>query len=426
MSAKASVPSLWAETAPPAPDCPPLEGTHETEVAIIGGGFTGLSAALHLAQEGRAVHVLEAAEPGWGASGRNGGQVNPAWKVLPDDIEARHGRAAGARIVAMASATCDLVFDLIERHQIGCDAVRPGYVQGGFAAPGKRHLDKWVRQWSKRGAPVAFLERAEAEALLGTDAYDCAMLDRRGGNIQPLSFARGLAQAAMEKGAAVHGASTVSKLRRAGAAWRVETAQGAVTAEKVFLCTNGYSDALWPGLRQSVVPAPSFVAATEPLDDTLRAQILPGKHAVSETRRNQFYYCMDRHGRFVIGGRGNLLDSAEQGDTSHIQAAASKLFPQLRDARWAFAWGGYVAMTWNKAPKLMRLDDNVYAGLGYNGRGVAMATMMGKQLALLALGETPDMPVSGLKRIPFHAFRRVGITTRLIGGALLDRLEGVK
>jgi glycine/D-amino acid oxidase-like deaminating enzyme len=175
-----------------------------------------------------------------------------------------------------------------------------------------------------------------------------------------------------------------------------------------------------------VVPAPSFVAATEPLDDTLRAQILPGKHAVSETRRNQFYYCMDGNGRFVIGGRGNLLDSAEQGDTSHVHAAASKLFPQLKDARWAFAWGGYTAMTWDKAPRLMGLDDNVYAGLGYNGRGVAMATMMGRQLALLALGEAPDMPVSDLKRIPFHAFRRAGITTRLVGGALLDRLQGVK
>ena len=133
-------PSLWAATAPSAPPCPALSGQIETETAVVGGGFTGLSSALHLAQAGQDVVLLEAMEPGWGASGRNGGQVNPGLKILPEDIEARWGAQRGARIVAMASSTCDLVFDLIRDHTISCDALRPGYVQGSTNTPGHQML----------------------------------------------------------------------------------------------------------------------------------------------------------------------------------------------------------------------------------------------------------------------------------------------
>ena len=416
-------PSLWAETAGPAPACTPLAGEHQVEVAVVGGGFTGLSAALHLAEAGHAVRVLEAVQPGWGASGRNGGQVNPGWKLLPAEVETRYGSDQGRRINAMADGACELVFDLIERHGIDCDAVRPGYVQGAQSRRGIIFLENWVRQWSARGAPVELLSRRQTKELLGTEAYLGGMLDRRGGNIQPLSYARGLATAAMAAGALIHGNSPALRLRRQAAGWKLETSHGSLVADHVLLCTNGYTTSLWPGLAAVVVPVPSFVAASEPLGNKLLAAILPGGHAVSETRRVQVYYRTDSHGRFVIGGRGQFFNDAQSGDIAHVHAEACRLYPALAHVKWQFHWGGYVAMTLSHTPKLMALAPGLHAGMGYNGRGVAMATMMGKQLAMAVAGEQPDMPVESMARIPLHRLRQAALSFRLIAGTFLDRCE---
>ncbi|GMQ76516.1 MAG: FAD-binding oxidoreductase [Gammaproteobacteria bacterium] len=416
-------PSLWAETATPAPVCAPLAGDQQVDIAVVGAGFTGLSAALHLAEVGHAVRVLEAVQPGWGASGRNGGQVNPGWKLLPKEIETLHGRQQGRRINAMAHAACDLVFDLIDRHGIDCDAERPGYVQGAQSRRGITFLENWARQWTARGAPVELLSRRETGELLGTEIYLRALLDRRGGNIQPLSYARGLARAAMAAGAEIHADSPALSLRRDAGGWKLETSNGSLRAQQVLICTNGYTGSLWPGLAAVVVPVPSFVAASEPLDDTRRAAILPGRHAVSETRRVQVYYRMDADGRFVIGGRGHLFDAAEMGEVAHVHAEACRLYPTLAGVKWQFHWGGYTAMTLSHTPKLMALAPGLHAGMGYNGRGIAMATMMGKQLAMAVAGERPDMPVESLSRVPLHGLRQVAISFRLIAGTFLDRCE---
>ncbi|NCF83602.1 MAG: FAD-dependent oxidoreductase [Proteobacteria bacterium] len=416
-------PSLWVETAGPEQVCAPLSGDTQVEVAIVGAAFTGLSAALHLAEAGHTVRVLEAAQPGWGASGRNGGQVNPGWKLLPEEIETLHGREQGRCINTMADAACDLVFDLIARHDMDCDAVRPGYVQGAQSRRGIGFLENWVRQWSARGAPVELLSRRETMELLGTEAYLQALLDRRGGNIQPLRYARGLASAAMGAGALVHGDSPALSLRRDARGWRLASSNGSLLAEQVLICTNGYTDSLWPGLATAVVPVASFVAATEPLDVQRLAAILPGRHAVSEARRVQVYYRMDADGRFVIGGRGNLFNAAQAGDVAHVHAEACRLFPILAHVKWQFHWGGYTAMTLSHTPKLMKLAPGLHAGMGYNGRGIAMATMMGKQMALAVTGEQPDMPVEPMSRIPLHGLRQAGISFRLMAGTLLDRCE---
>ncbi len=416
-------PSLWAETAAPAPACAPLAGEHQVEVAVVGGGFTGLSAALHLAEAGHAVRVLEAVQPGWGASGRNGGQINPGWKLLPAEVEIRYGSDQGRRINVMADGACDLVFDLIARHGIICDAVRPGFVQGARSRRGITFLENWVRQWSARGAPVELLSRRQTVELLGTETYLQGMLDRRGGNIQPLSYVRGLARAAMAAGALIHGDSAALCLRREGGRWKLETADGSLVADQVLLCTNGYTASLWPGLAAVVVPVPSFVAASEPLDSKRLAAILPGRHAVSEIRRVPVYYRLDAHGRFVIGGRGHFFNDAQCGDIAHVHAEACRLYPMLAEVKWQFHWGGYVAMTVSRTPKLMALAPGLHAGMGYNGRGVAMATMMGKQLAMAVAGERPDMPVESMSRIPLHRLRQAALSFRLIAGTFLDRCE---
>jgi glycine/D-amino acid oxidase-like deaminating enzyme len=416
-------PSLWAATAEAGPPAPPLAGSAEADVAVIGGGFTGLSTALHLAEAGKEVVLLEAAEPGWGASGRNGGQVNPGWKVLPSEIVARFGRERGERVVRMADATCDLVFELIARFEIPCDAIRPGYLQAACGGRGRQAQESWAREWSAQGAEVELLDGKAFADLTGTDRYDGGMRDARGGNLQPLSYARGLATAAAGLGARLHGGSPAIEVAQHGAGWRVATTGGQVSAEHVVIGTNGYTDGLWPGLRETVVPVASFIVATRPLSQNLARSILPQRHAVSETRRVLFYFRMDRDDRFVFGGRGRLFDSADQGRREHLKAEARRLYPQLADVGWDYSWGGYVAVTGDHMPRLMRLAPGVFAGIGYNGRGIAMATMMGKQLALAVLGDDPDMTIEPPSAIPFHRLRQIGISWNLLTGGWLDRLD---
>ena len=419
-------PSLWAATAEPGPPAPPLHGPAEADVAVVGGGFTGLSAALHLAEAGKRVVLLEAAEPGWGASGRNGGQVNPGWKVLPSEIKARYGSERGERVVRMANGTCDLVFDLIVRFAISCDALRPGFLQATYGARGRQAQANWAREWSAYGAETELLDRRAFAGLIGTDRYDGGLRDARGGNLQPLSYARGLAKAAAGLGAALHGGSPALRVTRHGAGWRVATPEGRVTAEHLVIGTNGYTGDFWPGLKETLVPVPSFIVASRPLSQNLARSILPGRHAVSETRRVLFYFRLDRDDRFVFGGRGGLFDMADRHDgrpMAHLEAEVRRLYPQLADLTWDYSWGGYVAVTREHTPRLIRLGPGAYAGLGYNGRGVAMATMMGKQLALAVLGEDPDMAVEELRAIPFHRLRRIGVSWHLLTGGWLDRLD---
>ena len=416
-------PSLWAKTAIPGPDCPRLESNEEADVVIVGAGYTGCSAALHLAREGKNVKVLDSAEPGWGCSGRNGGQVNPGGtRQTPDEIVDTLGQQWGERFVSMGHQTCDLVFELIERYEIDCDAVRPGYVQGGWDEEGKVYQKDWVDQWQQRGVSAELLDAGGIRDLIGSEHYSHGMYDPRGGNLQPLSYTRGLAHAAISEGARFHNHTKAVRIDRRGADWRVSVEGGhEVIAKNVVIGTNGYTDGLWPGLDHSLVPVCSFVAATQPLSHNMLASILPGLHAVSEACRIIVYYRLDRDGRFVIGGRGNWFNTEQTGDDAHVRDIAARVFPALADVDWEYHWGGWPAITKTHLPMLIGLAPGVYAGLGYNGRGVATATMMGKQLALAVLGESPDMEVQPLETYTFHPFRQLGISYRLLTGTLLDR-----
>ena len=417
--------SLWAVTAPPGPSCPPLESNDDADVVVVGAGYTGLSSALHLSRAGRRVVVLDAGEPGWGCSGRNGGQVNPGGvKVLPEEIVTTLGPVWGERFLEFGDRSCDLVFELIDRYQIECESLRPGYVQGGFGAKGRRFNQEWTRQWSERGSDARFLEQDEIAGLIGTARYDSGMHDARGGNVQPLAYARGLARAAMEEGAVIHGESAATAIVRDGAGWSVRTETASIECEFVVLATNGYTGELWPGLRQSVVPVASFVTATAPLGHNVLPSVLPGRHAVSETARVLVYYRLDRQGRFIIGGRGRWFDVDDHGDAAHVRASAVRLFPQLEGVEWEYHWAGWPAMTPDHLPKLFALDRGVYAGLGYNGRGVASATLMGQQLANVVLDEAePLVEVRGPERFVLHRLRQAGISFHLLAGSMLDRLD---
>ncbi|MEI4197060.1 NAD(P)/FAD-dependent oxidoreductase [Roseovarius sp. E0-M6] len=415
--------ALWTATARKAPDCPPLEGDSVADVAVIGAGFTGLSAALHLAARRKRVVVLEAETPGWGASGRNGGQINPGLKLLPEDVIARAGRAAGERMVATAGAAPDLVFELIQRYGIFCDAVRTGFLRAAHVPRAMQFVTRHVEQWQARGVAVEPLNAEAIRAHLGGGDYVGGYLDPRGGKLHPLNYALGLAEAAIREGAAIYGQTRVLRREATGGAHRLVTARGTVRAQRVIIATNGYSDDVAPIVRRSVVPVTSVQVATAPLADDIRATILPGDQTAADTRRLLYYFRLDAEGRFLMGGRGGLSPEENIDQQAKLRVASLRLFPQLADADWAHAWGGSVAVTPDGLPQLNEIAPGVIAGLGYNGIGVAMGTAMGRVMADWATGTAPealDFPMTPAKAIPFHGARRTGIRLKAMLYRRLD------
>ena len=418
-------PSLYAENAIEAAPTPPLDGETRADVVVIGGGFTGLSAALHLAEAGTDTVLIEAEEPGWGASGRNGGQVNPGLKPDPDEVERDFGPDLGARMLALSYGAPDAVFEIIRRHQIACEARQDGTIRAAIDARSAAAVARSADQCARRGWPVTFANAAEAAAMTGTDRYTGAMVDARGGDVHPLSYARGLARAAMGQGARIHGGTRATGIARSGAAWRVTTPRGAVTAPHVVLATNGYTDDLWPDLRRSVVPVFSSIAATEPLPDDVARRIMPRRASLYEAGRITVYYRMDRGNRLLMGGRGPQSPIRDPSPVRYLTDYAKRLWPGLDGVRWTHGWNGQLAMTKDHYPHLHEPAPGVIAALGYNGRGVAMATQMGRQIARRLAGtpaEALDMPVTSIKPIPFHGFWRLAVLAKVWEGRVLDRL----
>lgn len=426
--------SLWAATATPAPETPALVGEARANVAIIGGGFTGLSAALHLATGGADVAVLEAAEPGWGASGRNGGQVIPGLKEDPRQILARFGEKDGEAMVRASGAAADLVFDLIKRYDIDCDGQQNGWIQAAHTHAMLGDLQKRHGDWVGREADVAWLEPAELSQRMGDGRYHGGWIDKRGGSVQPLSYARGLARAAMANGARVYGSSPVQDLSRAnlgrnGKGWSLTTPQGILRADKVIIATNGYTDGLWPGLAQTVVPVFSVQVATAPLGENMRGRILGGGEVLSDTHRVLWYFRQDAHGRLIMGGGGSAYESGAVSMYDGLRDRIRDLLPDAGEIEFEFAWNGKVALTTDHYPHLHELAPGLWAGLGFNGRGVAMATMMGKILADRALATAApehDFPNMRPRPLPLHFLRGIAVTATRTYYNFLDALDDKK
>jgi glycine/D-amino acid oxidase-like deaminating enzyme len=418
------MPILYRDTAAPSPPTPPLDGPVHADVAIVGGGITGLSAALHAAEAGAKVVLVEAEDPGFGASGRNGGQVNPGLKPDPDTVERDFGPDLGRRMNELAGAAPSLVFDLIQRHSIACEARRNGTLRAAVRPRHAAAIRTTVDQLARRGAPVEYLEGGAISALTGTDRYVGAMFDRRGGDLNPLSFARGLAQAAIGAGAALYGGTRASSLRWEAGAWRLEAGGGSVVSPNVVLATNGYTDRLWPGLRRTIVPLFGAIAASAELPETAARAIMPSRSVLYESGAITVYYRIDSGQRLLIGGRGPMREIHSASAIPHLLAYASRLWPILEGVRWTHAWGGRLAMTRDHYPHVHEPAPGVLVSLGYNGRGVAMATAMGAQLARrITRPDVPfDMPVTDMKTIAFHPLWPAGVKAAILYKRLSDFL----
>jgi len=387
--------SLWAAATAPGPDLPELVGTTATDVIIIGGGFTGLSTALHLREAGVEVAVLEAMEPGWGASGRNNGQVIPTLsRPDPEEIVARHG-AAGERFVALLRDSASILFDLARQYQINAEQEQTGWVQP-VHSPGRIQIaERRVRQWSKYGAEVELLSRDQTRDMLGSDAWYGGFWNKTGGHINPLALARGLARAVLERGGRIYARSPAISFTRHNGGWLVKTANGEITGRALVVATNAYtgefSRSLMPEMAKEVMPVLSWQMATRPLSDTARKTIIPGRQAMSDTHGELYFARYDARNRLVTGGAviGNRPEQLKLIVAERLQ----RLWPQIGPVDFDFVWNGYVGMTTDFLPRIHRLGPDAYGWTGCNGRAVALSIGLGNELSKAVRG-VPDVELA--------------------------------
>ncbi|TPK84026.1 FAD-dependent oxidoreductase [Mesorhizobium sp. B2-4-17] len=419
--------SLWHAISRSPRERPPLHGEIDVDLAIVGGGFSGLSTALHAAGKGLSVAVLEAEIIAWGATGRNAGFVVPNFaKMDPDSILAHLGPERGERLIDFAAGSADLVFGLIRRHGIDCDAVQNGWIQPAHSPAAFEKVQSRAQQWALRGRPAVTLDREEVEALTGARGYVGGWMDRSGGVLNPVAYARGLADAAEHAGARIFEQTRVTSVDRIADGWSLKTPSGSVRAAKVLIATNAYGGPPFQTLQRTYFPLKVFQIATRPLPLETRARLLPGGQGVGDTRRNLFTFRFDADNRLISGGMHILSVGADMRVPQTIwrRLAGHLDLPDLPPL--AYSWSGMAAVEPDFLPHLLDLGPGLIAGRACNGRGIAMTTAMGRALADWATGtDARDLPLpfAPPAPIPFHALLRHAPNMLLGWSMLRDRMD---
>lgn len=406
--------SLWAEVSPRYAFNEPLRGDQRVGVTVVGGGFTGLSTALHLAQAGHSVALLEAQEIGWGGSGRNNGQVIPVLAgAEPDAITARFGDT-GARFVELVRDSAQFLFDLAAEHGIACEAEQAGWFQPAHSGAHLSVSEARCKAWATVGAPCEMLDKPAGDRLLGSGFWHGGMLNPQGGHINPLMLARGLAEACKRAGVQVFEDSKVNNIARENGRWAVTAGVGRLHCDSVVQATGSY-DGPNGKVARSVVPLTAWQLATEPLSDALQSEILPARQAMSDTRNDLYYFRKDARGRLITGAALMLPVSVSGRLQTMLKARLLRAYPQLGRLQFSHIWSGYVGVTPDHFPHFHRLDTGYFVATGFNGRGVALAVAAGRELAQL-VGGKPDvaLPFNDLQPIPLQPILR-----RVARGALV-------
>lgn len=417
--------SLWAATTPFEKPLPPLSESLNNDVTIIGAGFMGLAAALELAESGVNVIVIEAAEVGWGASGRNNGLLAPGLKRDPFEVRKLLSSDAADRLLRLSGDAPNVVVDLIEKHNIKCDLRRAGWIQAAHAWRALPLLERRVREWRELGADTAIIDSAEVRARLGTEYYVAAAFDSRGGSLNPLAYARGLAVAAQQAGARLCERTPALQVEREGKQWRVVTPDGVLRSDAVICCTNAYNSGI-PRLHGSVIPLRTAQVASAPLPAHLAREILPGGEAASDTQRLLSSFRLTADKRLISGGASATAGDEHDGLFAYLHRGAQNRFPQLGEIEWEYGWSGYLALTNNHLPKIFDMGDNYWGGTACNGRGIALATVTGQLLARLSRGQARQncaIPIEAPRRIAGFSLRRPGVAAGVALKRILDIAE---
>jgi len=380
--------NLWHHSAENLFLSSPHDGHLAVDVVVIGGGYTGLSAALHLSEAGVKTCVLEADSIGHGGSGRNVGLVNAGLWTPPDVIERRIGSTAGKKLNTILASGPSLVFDLIEKHQIPCEHMRCGTLHCAAGYLGLKELDSRFRQQRKRNAPVQLLSAEETARRTGTHQFVGSLFDERAGTIQPHAYAHGLAHAAENAGARIFQNTPAVSISKANGHWNVKTPNGTVVGQKLVQATNAYG--IGGVTKNQFTPAYYFQSATQPLPKELRQKILPGGEGCWDTATIMSSFRMDKAGRLLIGGVGNLKSFGGNLHYAWAHRKMQSLFPELSNVELEYVWGGRIAVTNDHLPKIVEFGDGAISIFGYSGRGIAPGTIFGRSVADWFVNDDPS------------------------------------
>ena len=419
-------PSYYAATAIDRPALAALDRDIVCDVCVIGAGYTGLSAALHLAERGFRTVILEAEHIGWGASGRNGGQLGTTQRQDQKTLEAMLGPETARHLWQLGLESAALVKDLIARHAIPCD-LKPGILHAAWkkadAATLREEADHLRATYNYTHA--RFIDRAEIAGMVGTDRYWGGLLDTNAGHLHPLNFALGLARACLTAGVEIFEQSRALDIARNDPA-RIKTAHGAVTARHVVLACNGYLGKLDPRLAGRIMPINNFMIATEPLGDDQARALIRDDVAVADTKFVIDYYRLSADKRLIFGGGENYSPRFPRDIPAFVRKPLLRVFPQLRDTAIDYAWGGTLAITRNRMPDFGRLAPNILYAQGYSGQGLNIATLAGKLIAEALAGTAERFDI--MARVPTRPFpggtllRTPGLVAGMLFYALKDRL----
>ncbi len=426
MTAKVHPASYYAATANRRTDCPTVTDDIACDVCVVGGGYCGLSSALHLAERGYDVVLLEANRIGWGASGRNGGQVGSGQRQDQDVVEVMVGQEDARRLWDLAEESKAVVKSRIAQHGIDCD-LKPGILHAAYKAGDAAEFPAYVEKLERNyGYPhLRTVSKAEMGEMLGTGIYHGGVLDGDAAHLHPLNYALGLARAAEEAGARLFEGARVTGYRD-GASCRLDCNGRQITAKHVVLACNGYLEHLEPRLAGKIMPINNFILATEPLGDSLAREIIRDDVAVADSKFVIDYYRLSADKRLLFGGGENYSRSFPNDIASFVRKYMLRVYPQLEKTRIDYAWGGTLAITVNRMPDFGRLSSNVYYAQGFSGHGVAMASLAGQVIAEAVAGTAERFDV--FARIPTRRFpggtllRWPGLVLGMLYYALRDKL----
>ncbi len=404
--------SYYAATRNPAPERPPLQGDATCDVCVIGGGFAGVSAALHLAESGKKVILLEAEEIGFGASGRNGGQVVNGFSRGYDAFLKSCGKDTAEAILAMSFEGGDIIRQRIGKYNISCD-YREGTFFAAFNKKQIAHLEREKELWERAGnTAIEMIGPEKVSAIVDTKLYIGGMLDRRGGHLHPLNLVLGEAAALETLGGKIFEQSRVIRIDKTNKP-KVYTDKGSVAADFVVVCGNAYLTGILPEITGRIMPVSSQIVTTEPLGEELARKMIPGDNCVEDCNFMLDYYRITADHRLLFGG-GVLYSGYEPADViRRLQPHIDRTFPHLRDKKIDFAWNGQIAITLTRFPHLGRLSDTIYFIQGDSGHGVTACHLQGKLVAEAINHQAARFDVfANIKNYPFPGGRvfRVPLT----------------